>query len=186
MCSCKQETSTGSIIYDTSIIREGDIILRRSYGLISDIIVMRLIDTVPISHCGIVVSDSIGSWHVIHSLSAKVSKIDGMQMCSLDEFLTDSQPGSVKISRFKHGNGNQIATWANYYLARATPFDYQFNHNDSLAFYCSELPWHIFKHHYRSIPKTKNEILRFSVFLHPEYFEVFELNYLKNQETVLR
>ncbi len=186
LCCCKPRTSTDSFLYDTSSLRDGDIILRRAYGLVSDIIVARLNETVPLSHCGIVVSDSAGSWQVIHSLSAKVSKANGMQQCSIDEFLQDSHPGSVTIARYKHGEGIQIAAWARHYLDKAIPFDYQYNHNDSAAFYCSELPWHILKHHFGKTPECKEKILRFSVLLHPEYFEVFELDFLNNQETVFR
>ncbi len=76
--SCTSPANTTDLhLYSTDSIRSGDIILRKSYGLISDIIVMQLKDTLDVSHCGIIVKDENQNYKVIHALSKKVS-VDGV------------------------------------------------------------------------------------------------------------
>ena len=168
-CNTRRNT-TELLFYCTDSIQNGDIILRKSYGLTSEIIASRLNDTVNISHCGILFQDSTGNFKVIHSLSKKISDYDGMQQCSLQEFWNDSRPETVRVFRFRSPNNNLIAEYAHNYLIKKIPFDERIDSNDTTAFYCSELPVHIIESFFlKKISNDKN-IIKFSVFMNPEYF----------------
>lgn len=164
-------TATDFFCYKTDSLRAGDIILRKSYGLLSDIIVKQLNDSTNISHCGIICTDSINSFYIIHSLSKMVSESDGMQKCSLNDFMNDSRIETVKVFRFRMGNGEVIEQMAKYYLGRKIPFDLDFNIQDSTKFNCSELPIHIINLVYRENISQSKVKPNFSIFQNPEYFD---------------
>ena len=103
-------------MYSTDSLRSGDIILRRSYGLVSDIIVMELDDTLDVSHCGIIIKEPDSSYKVIHSLSKKVSDTDGVQICGLEQFMADSKIETVRVFRFRSDTQGKIAAQALRYL----------------------------------------------------------------------
>ncbi len=168
-CNIRRDT-TELLFYCTDSIQNGDIILRKSYGLISEIIASRLNDTVNISHCGILFQDSTGNFNVIHSLSKKVSDYDGMQQCSLLEFWNDSRPETVRVYRLRSPNNNLIAEYAHNYLIKNIPFDEKFDSNDTTAFYCSELPVHIIENHLGTKIINVKSIIKFSVFTNHENF----------------
>ena len=122
--ACKPVRDTTDLFYyHTDSIQPGDIILRKSYGLISDIITSQLKDTINISHCGIIAKNESGEFCVIHSLSKMVSDYDGMQSCSIDEFINDSRPETVKVVRFRNRKNKLIADYAQHYLKEKIPFD---------------------------------------------------------------
>lgn len=163
--ACKPAVSTDLFIYSTDSLQRGDIVLRRGYGMVSDLIVARLKDSVDLSHCGILSIDSTGSYKVIHSLSKSVSKFDGMQVCSLQEFVQDARPESLRAVRHKEIEGRLIEAQALAYLKQGIPFDHAFNINDSSAFYCSELPIHIIYNLSGTRLFNGNQIPPFSIFL---------------------
>lgn len=146
--------------------------MRRGYGLVSDLIVARLKDSVDLSHCGILSVDSTGSFQVIHSLSKSVSKFDGMQICSLQEYVQDARPESLLAVRHKEIDGELIEARALAYLEQAIPFDHAFNLNDSSAFYCSELPIQIIFNLTGYRLASGSSIPPFSIFLNDDFFKV--------------
>ncbi len=75
---------------ELSSLRSGDIIFRMGYGALSLSIVSVLSDTIKVSHCGIVARDSLGI-AVIHTISPSISDADGMQQCTIEEFIADSR-----------------------------------------------------------------------------------------------
>lgn len=157
---------------DCSQFREGDIILRKGRGLISDLIVSSLKDTLPYSHCGILVSEK-NEWKVIHSIARELSDVDGVQICSLNRFLADCDKQCYMIVRSRSATaGLQIAKSARYYVGQNIPFDYQFNLADSSAFYCSELPIHILKYHCKIPINYSDKRIPFSLFTDTTYFRV--------------
>lgn len=168
-CTSPAKT-TDLFFYTTDSLKSGDIILRKSYGLISDIIVAQLNDTLDVSHCGIIVTDSSGSFMVIHSLSKKVSDVDGVQICSLEDFLNDSQLKTVRVVRYKSADSYKIAIAANDYLSRKVPFDEDFNPNDTTALYCSELPVVIIRKCFNQDVSKGFNMPKFSMFLQDNYF----------------
>jgi len=167
--ACTSSKATDYFYYTTDSIQTGDIILRKSYGLISEIVVTQLHDSLNISHCGILLKDSGSVISVIHSLSKKVSDTDGVQICDLEDFLNDSHLESVKIVRYRN-NPKIIAESAVGYLNRRVPFDEEFNSKDTSAMFCSELPIHII----RSIDGVdiSNGAAKpkFSIFLNENFF----------------
>jgi hypothetical protein len=143
-------------------IQEGDFILRRGFGFFSDVIATQL-NKAPfdVTHAGIIVNDH-GKWAVVHSLSSDVSKIDGIQIQYLDEFLKYSQSNKIVITRFKSPSTNtnsQIAGLAKYHLKKKISFDHLGDFEDSTSMYCTELILHILNKDLKvlEIDKTKQE-----------------------------
>lgn len=179
--ACKTgENTTELFFYTTDSLCAGDIILRKSYGMISEIITARLNDTVNISHCGILCQDSTGNLEVIHSLSKKVSDYDGMQKCSLQEFWDGSRPETVKVYRLRNPNNNRIAEYAHNYLIKKIPFDEKLDLKDTTAFYCSELPAHIIEKAFGTKIWTEKSLIKFSAFMNPAYFREIPFVYKKS------
>lgn len=237
-------------------LEDGDILLRRGMGVISNMIVARLGDTVELSHCGIVVKRNMTEglevdadcgarqeclsrkcsregrirencspencsreeclrgkclreecsprkcscekcmrknhspgmrmheecsrgrrspdFDIIHSLSPFVSTSDGMQICSLEEFVADANPESIIAVRVMNSMRGRITAAARYYLARRVPFDELYDVTDTTAFFCSELPLHILRSRLglKLAPEASEErIPRFSIFLDTVYFQ---------------
>lgn len=170
-CKSPKAETTESFRYNTSNLRSGDIILRKSFGLISEIVVVKLQDTIDISHCGIIFIDSKKNYQIIHSLSKKVSDADGVQICSLDHFMEDSKLESVRVVRLKIDTNHAVANKALYYLQHKIPFDELFDIKDTTSFFCSELPIHIIRSVFDiDITLGSNEP-KFSIFLDPNFFK---------------
>jgi len=160
------------------LLKDGDIILRYGYGLVSDYIVKTLKEDYYISHCGIIVIKD-GKYKVIHSVSQSLSDYDGVQEQSLEKFINHSQVKSIIVTRFKTTDKKRklISKKAIEYKDRQIPFDHSFNINDSSEIYCSELIWKIILDQFKidifpdKSEKTKN-YLNFSNFYNPDYFEI--------------
>ena len=179
LVSCDSPAQTaGSRMYSTDSLQSGDIILRRSYGLISDIIVMNLNDTLDVSHCGIIIKEPDSSCKVIHSLSKKVSNADGVQICGLEQFMADSKTETVRVFRFLSDSQGEIAAQALRYLKQKTPFDESFDATDSTALYCSELPVQSIRNAFKIDVSSGEKMLKFSVFLQPDFFR--EIPFVSN------
>ncbi len=120
---------------DINHYQDGDIILRKGHGIISGIISASIKDSLPYSHCGIHAKEK-QHWKVIHSVARELSNIDGVQLCSLDDFMAESVDSYFMLVRCRIDNvGFLIASPAKDYLKRKIPFDYQFNMADSSAFF---------------------------------------------------
>lgn len=156
---------------ELSGIQSGDIILRLGEGLISQVVTSVLNDSIRLSHCGIVVIRN-DSFCVIHSLPKELSDYDGIQICTLGEFVSESVPKSIVIVRPKVADSRMMETKALYYLLHPKPFDWNFDVNDSTAFFCSELPLHILKFHLgMDLCLPINIYPKFSQFLDTTHFE---------------
>ena len=174
--ACQRTASSPAAPYrlsvaDKALLREGDIVLRRGEGMLSSFIVRQLRDTVPASHCGILVREG-GEWNVIHSLSLDVSETDGVQRCSLDEFMTDCVPGSICVLRCLSDTTGCLASCARYYLEVHKPFDRHFSLEDTTSFFCSELPYRILKDRLQLDLAPATGALKFSAFFRPDLFRV--------------
>lgn len=184
--ACKPVRDTTDLFYyHTDSIQPGDIILRKSYGLISDIITSQLKDTINISHCGIIAKNESGEFCVIHSLSKMVSDYDGMQSCSIDEFINDSRAETVKVVRFRNRKNKLIADYAQHYLKEKIPFDEDFDKNDTTAFYCSELPIHIIKNTFGTDISFDAQKPKFSLFLNPQFFNIVSFMQKKSPDSII-
>lgn len=175
LAGCKQSIRTSDKPYiltdrEKSLLQNGDIILRKGEGILSNFICDYLADTINISHCGILIKNRQGL-QVIHTLSADVSDTDGVQSCSIDMFTAESVKGSIIAIRCISDTCNILASQALHYLKLKTPFDRHFNLMDSTAFFCSELPLHILKYSLHIDLTTAYPPL-FSSFLNQQYFEI--------------
>lgn len=176
-CRGKQEQAASSYTLseeELDSLQSGDIIFRMGYGGLSLSIVSILNDTISVSHCAVVVRDSLGL-SVIHTISPDISDTDGMQRCTIDEFIADSRPSSIAAVRFKHGEGQKIAAKAAYYLGKRLPFDMSFDLADSSRLFCSELPMRILQDEFGfDVLQGKEPIMescKFSAFFDPLHFE---------------
>ncbi|MDR1458842.1 MAG: hypothetical protein LBI60_01315 [Bacteroidales bacterium] len=176
----EQENSYCLTSDEKQILQEGDIILRHGFGLISDAIIRCLHEKYPVSHCGIIVKDTLGELSVIHTVSNTLAVIDGMQKDYLDVFVKGSYPNSVIVTRYKYENDTlqkKIAEQANYYLLKQIRFDHQFDCSDSTAFFCTEFVWNVFKNAIHvdlcdSSAERSSQCMNFSTFLNPSRFTI--------------
>lgn len=125
---------------DFSAIQSGDIILKRGKGNISRMIVEKLAEPVPISHCGILVRDN-DSVYIIHSVAKELTGIDGVQRVGFDVFMRDCLKNYLYVVRPKSDSvkRERIAVIAGEFLSRKATFDYELNYKDSSRVNCSEL-----------------------------------------------
>lgn len=160
-------------------IRDGDIILRHGYGMVSDMIADFLNSTQDVSHCAIITQNDTG-FSVIHSVSQSLSDYDGVQTQDLKTFIRDSKKNSVIILRYKGSNDtakSPVSKYAKYYLRMKVPFDHSFDITDTSEFYCTELIWKVFKDAYDvdifSKDYGNDDIghLKFKMFTDTSYFE---------------
>ena len=160
------------------LLQEGDIIFRRGFGVISDAIVKYVPSSYPVSHCGIIVKDSLEKWMVIHTVSNTLTAVDGMQQDNLDKFVKESHEKSIIVARYKYKNDSlaiEMASLAKNYLAQQIPFDHRFDCVDSTAFFCTEFIYRVLKNAinvdvYNSFPEKKPDCMDFDVFLYPDNF----------------
>jgi len=173
--------STDKKLYNTDLLKSGDIILRKSFGLISEMVVAQLHDTLDVSHCGIIYKDSTNNFKVIHCLSKIISDVDGVQICSLEHFMEESKIETVHIFRFRSDTNALIISKAKYYLKKETPFDEKFRAGDNSAFFCSEFPISIILSEFGIDISAGSPKPKFSIFLNNMYFD--EINFIKKKKT---
>ncbi len=162
---------------EISCLQDGDIILRKGYGFVSNRIIETLNDTLDISHCGVIVKIDSG-WSVVHAIPGRFSpfsKDDGVIITTLSSFMEEAYPNSIIITRLKRDTLEQVAQKALSYAKRKAPFDYDFNLNDTTSLYCSELILHILEEKYALNPETlgvKENLPPFSIFLNSNFFKI--------------
>lgn len=169
--ACSQGKNTTDFFYSSDSIQSGDIILRKGYGLVSEVVVYQMKDTIDVSHCGIVVTNKKGGFDVIHSLSKTVSDYDGVQLTSLKEFVGDSKLETMRVFRYKNDQQGLIEQYAHHYLLQQRAFDERFDMLDSTSFSCLELPIHIIKLVDKKDLSQGNPRPLFSLFLDPNNFK---------------
>ncbi|MGL5921247.1 MAG: YiiX/YebB-like N1pC/P60 family cysteine hydrolase [Bacteroidales bacterium] len=145
-CYKESDISCDSILnnQDKMQFQNGDLILRRGKGFVSQFIVDQLNDSTNLSHIGVLVKEN-DSLMIIHCIGNEFSNIEGIQICSLDEFLTDCYSDGILVVRSNICKGSQVSTLAKEYLHMSLPFDRKFDFSDASAFSCLELPYNIFK-----------------------------------------
>ena len=132
---------------EAAMLRDGDIIIRKGFGFVSNKITEILDEPYNVSHCGVVCNTTSSDGPtVIHSVSSTLSDIDGVQSCSLKRFAGESRENSIIVVRYKDTTKHRpelIAAEAKRYLDAKLPFDNGFDLNDSSEMYCTELVWKI-------------------------------------------
>ncbi len=122
---------------EAELLHSGDIVLRMGYGVISAVLETSS-GGMGVSHCGILTGEK-PNFTVIHAISSELSEIDGVQTCSLKEFLRGAKPGSFVAVRCNVADAGDIVFHAERYLEQRVPFDLSFDIRDSSKIFCSEL-----------------------------------------------
>lgn len=179
---------------EKELIKDGDIILRHGYGLVSDVIAEQLAPHIGVSHCAIVCKDS-NHLGIIHSVSRSLSPFDGVQYQEFDSFIFDSKMNSVIVVRYKSPKGNNtgISQRAKEYFKNRVEFDHDFDINDSTKFYCTELLWKCILNEYgddiltEQIANDEKGHLRFDAFVDTTKFDIIiDHNPLHNKKYKLQ
>jgi uncharacterized protein YycO len=166
-------------------LKDGDIILRRGFGMVSDLIVTTMNEEYDISHCAIIVKDN-NHFKVIHTVSQSLSEFDGVQSQTLSRFISDSKENSIIVVRLKGISDSSISQRAKYFLSKKLPFDHDFDINDSSKLYCTELIWKVIKDSYK-IDIFENQLkgqdkknqYRFSALMDSNRFDIIINHHLK-------
>jgi uncharacterized protein YycO len=164
-----------------SRIQPGDIIMRRGYGVLSNMIATRINTENGLTHCGIVVRYK-GDLHVVHTLSSSVSDRDGVQMHALPAFIRSSHPGSIAVSRIRFEEAREaLIDGAWQYLRARAPFDHSFDLFDDTSLYCSELIWRCLKDRagidiYEGLYDQAHAWYSFDAFFNPALFDPVSVN----------
>lgn len=165
---------------ETALLEDGDIVLRRGVGLPSDLIISALGEGQGVSHCGFIFHRDGNPW-VVHTVSAGLSGIDGVQTQPLEVFNRNSRPDSVVVVRLKpevledRGMG-EIRKSAYGYLEKKVPFDGAYDFSDKKKLYCTEFLYQVLKD--GGLWTTPADlvwagpVLGFSNFLSPRWFQV--------------
>ena len=130
--------------FELNKLKEGDFLLRKGYGWISDRIADILNEELSITHCGLLLKTGFDEPHVLHCISN--DKINGVFVESLSSYLKESQHGSLIAVRIKDTEKCEaVVLESKRLLAKKVPFDLAFNDADTSSFYCAELFAHVFK-----------------------------------------
>jgi len=168
-------------VEEKHLLQEGDIILRHGYGMVSSIISNTLKEDFSLSHCAIVVKDSLDKFKVVHSVSQSISDYDGVQIQDLNLFINDSKPNSVIVVRYKALEEDQkllVREKTMDFLNRQIPFDHKFDISDTTELFCTELIWRIFLDLFDDdILDSENfkgtlSAFKFAFFLDPKRFDI--------------
>ncbi len=166
-------------------LKDGDIILRRGFGMVSDLIVTTMNEEYDISHCAIIVKDN-NHFKVIHTVSQSLSEFDGVQSQTLSRFISDSKENSIIVVRLKGISDSSISQRAKYFLSKKLPFDHDFDINDSSKLYCTELIWKVIKDSYKIDifdnqlkGQDKKNQYRFSALMDSNRFDIIINHHLK-------
>lgn len=162
---------------DKALLREGDVVLRRGDGTVSDFIVAFLKESCPVTHCGVVVRRPEGLM-VISSESTP--KADGIRCDPLGVFATYAWKGSLAAVRPRLDDTQraQYIQAAEWYLRQGKSFDMKFDMKDSSSFYCAELLYHVLLRATGEdfLPKRKMlttyEVVHMDNFFDPTRFEL--------------
>lgn len=157
-------------------LRDGDLLLRRGYGTISDFIADYLEEKYPLTHAGILLDAQTSSPKVMHCIANKES--NGIIVETLANYCQASQAGSLVAVRLKGKQDQQEAVLkiANNIRKSNPPFDFSFNHNCDSALYCLELIRNVylqlFQKDYFSNTKSADgiSVLRMNNFFNEQYF----------------
>lgn len=144
----QKEKAISYILSDSEkdLIKDGDIILRRGHGLVSDYIVKSFNEKNKITHCGIIKKNK-NKLEVIHSESSSFFIEDGIQKQNFDAFTDAAHKNSIIIVRYNRCEEQElkkITKRAGYYLKQKIPFAYICKPEDTTRMFCSEIVWHVF------------------------------------------
>ena len=165
--------------FNENLLEEGDIILRRGSGMLSNYIIKKLNDSLPVSHCGIITKKD-NEIVVIHSILSEEKGIKGITSEPINDFIAEGLLNTLVIVRPKQTKQfkKEFVEKAHILLSKNIPFDPMFDINSSDKMYCTEIVWKISKDllgkdiFHKKVPANNTELLGFDSFFNPAYFEV--------------
>lgn len=163
---------------EISMLKEGDFLLRKGFGWISDKIAEILNEEIPITHCGLILSEGYEELHILHAISNL--DVDGVHIEPLRQYLKESKAGSLVAVRLKTDEHHKksVIDESLKLFAQKIPFDLAFNDADSSKMYCAELFACVFKKvfHKELLPEKISfmglNAIRMRNFLNPLHFEI--------------
>jgi len=134
---------------EINLLQDGDILLRKGYGTVSDYIADFLKEKYPVTHCGFIVNSKSSNPNVLHTVSN--DKINGMLTESLDAYSKQSQWATLVVVRLKSDSTKiqAVLAKANELLKQKIPFDMGFNDKNNETLYCLEMMRDVFLEVYK-------------------------------------
>ncbi len=163
---------------ETALLREGDILLRRGYGAVSDFIADFLEETYAVTHCGFVLKYPNNKLYILHIISDLDS--NGVRTESLQTYINDSQLNSLAAVRLKTTVEKRQAVLGEIYKLKAANmrFDMGFNDYESTEMYCAEMSRYVIQNVIKKdvLPdrarKLGIDVTRMSNFFDSKHFEI--------------
>ena len=160
-------------------LQNGDIILRRGYGLVSTMILKMMNEDYDVTHLGMVVRQN-DTLKIAHALSSSVSNQDGLRLQAIDSFVHNSHDRTILVTRLKNIDSvkqQKVISQIDYYYKKQLPFDHSFNYKDTTEHYCSELIWRIYEHNLKilKVSDTLTDEQKYNTlrtFYDPNYFDI--------------
>ncbi|MCH2022614.1 MAG: hypothetical protein MK207_09075 [Saprospiraceae bacterium] len=163
---------------EIALLKDGDIILRKGFGTISDFISIYLNETYPVTHCAFYLYNGLNNPMVLHTVSN--DSVSGMFTEPLKNYIHQSQSGTIAVVRLK-GTDNQkkgVLNEAKRLLKKEVPFDMAFNDYDSTHMYCAEMMCTVFRNVYQKdlLPEraiySGVDVIRMRNFFNPDNFDI--------------
>ena len=127
-------------VLDTSILKSGDIILRRGRGVISDMMAVASAHDKRFSHAGIL-QEVDSAWYVVHMIGGEGVKQDGLRFDRIQDFISDANASDWAVYRLTESDSVRQALQCEIGRLRGTrpSFDSNFNWDTEDSYYCTEL-----------------------------------------------
>ena len=164
-------------INEYHLLKEGDIILRRGFGNISDFIADFLDEEYPVTHAGLLVKPNNKPAEVWHTSATEDH--NGTIAQPLEVFCNNSQAGSLIVVRLKnnlHAPALSVQK-AQQIMLQNRPFDFRFDHCSDDKLYCLEFLRNCYldAYQYDYFPKIKTaqgiEVLQMDNFFNSNNFD---------------
>lgn len=147
---CRAPEEHSSLWVDTSLLQEGDLILRRGVSVSSRAVERADNQYNTHSHIGILVCKD-SSWFVIHCVPGEAEESGGKEVIKCDSlalFLRDDRAEAGAVFRYDTTVDvrTSIAAEARQLLQQKVPFDRRYICSDSTELYCTEMVDLLFRH----------------------------------------
>lgn len=168
-------------------LQNGDILLRKGFGSISDYIADFLQEKYPVTHCGFVVIKG-NQVFVLHTISN--DSLNGMCLEPISDYLKQSQQNTLVAVRLKKifSKTDEVLAKAQLLLQQKIPFDLAFDDYNASSLYCLEMVRNVLQEVYQEdliskrTQKQTIDVLSMDNFFDSTYFEVVFNHFERNQE----
>ncbi|MBO4481274.1 MAG: hypothetical protein J5719_01810 [Bacteroidales bacterium] len=150
VAGCQQPDTLTSLSFDTSLLQEGDLILRRGRSVSSRAVERADNQYNTYSHIGILVCED-SCWFVIHCVPGEAAETGGEEVIKCDSlslFLRSDRAEAGAVFRYDTlaEARTNIAADARRLFQRRVPFDRNYLCSDSTKLYCTEMVDLLYRH----------------------------------------